>query len=67
MNFNPNSSEQGVLVDKELAKFLAQFKLEDLDTEFPNMLIRDISDTQLEHALALSEQLQELESELEEA
>ncbi len=67
MNSPQNSLEQGVLVDKELAKFLAQYRLEDLDIEFQNTPTRDISDMQLEQNLALGELLQELELELEEA
>ncbi len=66
MNSNRNSSELKVLVDKELEKFLEQYRLDDLAIVYPNTHTEDISDMQLEHALALGELLQEqvLESEV---
>ncbi len=59
------TSRYGVLEVKESANSLLESKLEELDLNSHNEALEDISDMQLEHALALQEQVQELESESE--
>ncbi len=67
MNSHQNSSELEDLVVKVSRRLVQVYKPAGLLIEHPNSPIKDISDMQLEHALALQEQVQELELESEAA